>query len=498
VILRALNGVILAACLAWLLLLHQGLVRYPHPMESGEGSMLLGARLLSQGSNPWDWQRQPQATNVYGAGYPLAAAALRPLFGLPSLLSLRALSALCILLICSLIYAASRRLGLDPLEALWISLLQYLCLLYYTSPLARPDALGSLLFLASIIIAWAWSSKPAAWYLSGILIALATLTKLYFALAAPMLALWLLSQWRWRELLRLAAGCCISAAAAVSIIARWGEAYPYTSFIICFGNQIYNSAPYARTQLWAYAKDFCLAFPLAGALFWIALSKGKAAASLPWILFACVSLLAFIMVLGGNFGSYMAYLYQFNLPFLLLALASLIAALGPKRPWMIWALALQMLIVARQVGVARPGQDAPTLQAWDTIEAEAAASKRVFAPWDLACWQVEHSRELQDAGHRAYFGYAMLAARRYPHWFPRADALQLQAKRVEEREDADLRAGAYDLVLLHRDDLIHKELLNGRYEWMGWLSLAYPQGKDFQVIEAYRLKPPAPVGRARS
>ena len=141
-ILRAFNALLLGSCLCWLLLLHRGLVSYPHPVELSEGSMVMSTRLIMQGKNPWALERQPQSNNCYGAGYNLAAACFAKLAGTASLASHRALSGVFILLSCLLLYAAVRLMGLGRLEAGWLIAIQYSCLLYYCSPLARPDAQG--------------------------------------------------------------------------------------------------------------------------------------------------------------------------------------------------------------------------------------------------------------------------------------------------------------------------------------------------------------------
>jgi hypothetical protein len=151
-----------------------------------------------------------------------------------------------------------------------------------------------------------------------------------------------------------------------------------------------------------------------------------------------------------------------------------------------------MAVLLHGVAIARPEADRQNLDSWESVEREAAQSRRLFAPWDLAAWQVEHGREVQDAGQRDSFLDVAKASRRWPSLFPRGAELEAQVAAVQDREDRDLKAGAYDVVFLHKGDLRRQALLGAKYGRLGWVSLAYPQGKDFQVILGYRLKPPAP------
>jgi hypothetical protein len=227
-------------------------------------------------------------------------------------------------------------------------------------------------------------------------------------------------------------------------------------------------------------------------MLWAAHRRSQSGPALPWIFFSSMTLLIFILKLGGHFGSYLVYLFQLNLPFTLLATASLAPALRISRPWMAWIFALQALIVIRATAPPRPGRDPQLIAAWQTMEDEAAKSSRLFAPWDLACWQMEHGRELQDSGHRESFLPAVQASRRFPRLFSRAAELEGQAAAVQAREDQDLAAGAYDLVLLHAGDTRHRSMLNRKYRRLGWVALPYPQGKDFVKMEAFQLKSPGP------
>jgi hypothetical protein len=487
---RKINAAFLVLGLLWLLRLHAHLVAYPHPLEVQEGCMEVSTRLILQGRNPWALDLQPQANNCYGAGFPLLAAALGRLFGAPTLVGLRAISAAFVLGSCLLFYGALRRLRAGPLESGWLALMLYACLLYYSSPLARPDAQGLFFFLAAILLPLAFDPRPYAWACCGALACLACLTKLYFGLAFVLPFLWLAAQGRWGDLARLSLGFAALAAGALWAILRWGDIYLYTTLFNYFSDLVNNHPDYVRFQLWTYAaRQFLPSLALGLALTWAASRQAGLSRARVWILFSCATLLLFILKLGGNYGSYLVYLYQWNLPFALLALATLFEALPQGlRPLLPWALALQWLVLAHGLAVEQPQEDLQTLASWETVETEAVRSHRLFAPWDLASWQVEHGREVQDAGQRSDFLHAAEISRRWPGLFPRGAEIEAQVAKVEAREDRELRDGDYDLVMLHKTDLRRRALVEKKYRLLGWVPLAYPQGKGFEVILAYRLK----------
>lgn len=182
--------VILILCFLRLIFFHFQVITNPFQNEYREGAMLLTTDLLLKGANPFDLNFQPIYTNCYGIFYHIVIMPLAALFG-NTLTIHRIVSALSIWFACYLFFQATRQIKTSIFLGLSATCILYNHLLFGTTPLARPDSLGFLLFFSSIFIPWKLQYSKRSLIASIALAILAWLTKFYFILTIPALASYL-------------------------------------------------------------------------------------------------------------------------------------------------------------------------------------------------------------------------------------------------------------------------------------------------------------------
>lgn len=158
---------------------HGLIISFPYQLEYREGATPLFTQFMIDGGSIYELGAQPVHVNVYGIGYNLLVYPFAKLFGVTIQLH-RVVSAVAIAATCLLVFYASLRNGSQRLLAFTAAVLLYIELQYYVIPLARPDAVGLLLYVLTIFIpAWRRFSMPSLAF-SLLLAALALMTKLYF------------------------------------------------------------------------------------------------------------------------------------------------------------------------------------------------------------------------------------------------------------------------------------------------------------------------------
>ncbi len=164
---------------AILVLYHFRLVTFPFPLEIREGGDLLAIKAISEKINLYDISNQPIFNNPYGLVFPYFAQKISVLFGV-NLFSPRLLAAISIYFVLVLSFIAFRKEKID----LWMSfsgvLILYSNLLFFVTPLCRPDSLAMAFFFISIL--WpVWYRFSNSSLLTGLIFSLiAFYTKQYF------------------------------------------------------------------------------------------------------------------------------------------------------------------------------------------------------------------------------------------------------------------------------------------------------------------------------
>ncbi len=165
----------------WLLNYARVLLVDPNPAEFREGANLVMTEYILKGENPFALEHQPLLNTNKGFVYNYTVLPLAMLFG-NTLFIHRFVSIFFIILSCVLISLALRKMQIPAPFAIAGGNILFACLLYYVSPIARVDGMGTFLFLAAILIPWFAKFNTASLVASGIISIMAFYTKPYFVL----------------------------------------------------------------------------------------------------------------------------------------------------------------------------------------------------------------------------------------------------------------------------------------------------------------------------
>jgi hypothetical protein len=421
-------GVALGLCFVreWVYTL--GIIQSPFPWEYREGATPLTTALLLAGKNPFDLAHLPAAANVYGVLSNLITYPFAALFGATLPLH-RAVSTGFIAACCGLYGLALRRANIPPLwTAAGVAILYAYCL--YNSALATPpNSLGLFLFLGSALIPWLehYSRRSLIW--SGLLGTLAIYAKLYFGVAMPLLALYLLLFHSWRRALAYGAFCLGAIALSVGVTRFFFEAY-FNTVLLIHSNVATYSVPHLMAQLKTLAilhPAFLLAL---GVGLWqgcgqvgqrlkrggqgLGLAAGlkggltDAPGSMHWILGVAIALfLLFVGKLGGHVGNYLTYFLHLVAPFMLLAIFRWVST-QPKGLQAVFSLALAVNVwVISSDQLLYPIQR--DLAPWRRVEQWVQTHPQVLNSPAIAPLLMAEHKPVYNSGHSEYFVFSFLA-----------------------------------------------------------------------------------------
>ena len=186
---------IYAIWLIWMIVNNAYLISYPYPIEYREGHSLSSTMLMMQGISPYTLDTYPEYYNSYGILFNILMLPFVCLFG-PSLVVCRIVNELCVISIILLLLFYKRK------SQRWEIVLAAICNFYIfyhinTNVSIRPDGLGTLLYIASIVIPLRSDFSKKSLIVSAILSVLAFYTKPYFILGWYLVSLVLLfKNWR--------------------------------------------------------------------------------------------------------------------------------------------------------------------------------------------------------------------------------------------------------------------------------------------------------------
>lgn len=252
IILNNWSFIVLSLLFASLAFWHFQVIANPFLNEYREGSVLLSTDLILKNGNPYDLINQPEYTNVYGIFYHLIVLPFAKVFG-PTLRVHRAVTAFFILASSLLLFLAMRWLKVSLVLALSLTIMFYAHLLFSVTPLARPDSLGTFLFLCSILIPWRYQYSSLSSIISILFGILAFLTKPYFILALPYLSLYLFlfkSKIKGIQYGGIASACLLF---TILVVNRLFECYFNNTFFI-HSNIAGHNLSHAIKQLVTYAE----------------------------------------------------------------------------------------------------------------------------------------------------------------------------------------------------------------------------------------------------
>lgn len=409
----------ISVCLVGLALLaiHTRIIVYPYQMEYREGAIVLTNDAFLHGINPWKLENNPIYINVYGFVYNLVLLPFTWLLGnrvwiyrLGSFLAIIGQMVLLAKVLRKL--GTSRLLILASLEFLWLGQI------YYTTPLARPDSLGQLLFLATLIIPWLDRFSTKSLILSALFGWLGFYTKPYFILGVPLLAgyLFLFSSKKKALLYSLGIGVVLVISAVVVRIIF--EAYFLNTIFSHWAdtNQIFE---YMIKQTIKFGRDYwsilliCLfgftRYSLLNPTDWNKARINFRNINLPltyfqpdyylFILFINASLIFFS--LGRHNGTIQAYYYQLLTPFLLVAVHQVAPRLHLTSG--IGALLIGINLWTHGIENLKPDFVRYQTEPWERLSYYLDVSQHPLSTPNLTLMMMKKNKQVYDSGQFEYY-----------------------------------------------------------------------------------------------
>lgn len=313
---------------------HWALIVSEFPQEYREGAMLYTTKLLLNGQNPYSLSNQPLATNAYGVLYHFFALPFS-YYLTPNLAVHRFLSAVFIILSCILILLWMHRNRTPLIVSLPATLLFYVSLLFFVTPLCRPDSLGLFVFLLALYVPYVNDFNKPSLFFSALMLGLIFFTKMYFLIAGFILFFYL---YKYKS--KKAANYFLSLFLSVIVVCLILAVF----FLETYLNQVFginanvrsSHSSYLFSQLKILFFSYLPLFVLIGASLSIRFFKYPSNIDKKAFLeffnfknknpsfetFCLISTsLVLCLLLGKHKGAYMTYFYQLFTPFFILVLS---------------------------------------------------------------------------------------------------------------------------------------------------------------------------------
>lgn len=327
---------------------HYSLIAYPYQLEFREGASLQTTNTLLKGENPFALENQPLNTNVYGILYSIICYPFAKFFG-ATLFVHRSVSALFIFLSCFIFFLFAKKRKVNNIIIISTVLIFYASLLYFVTPLTRPDSLGLFLFITAFYITFKNNYSYKSLALATIIGILVFFTKTFFLLIFPYLFLYTFIFISKKRGIYFALLSFISLIIIVLISDKISKTYIANTFFNHMANFQYR-VEYARSQIFFFIKSYSFIFLLSIISLSIFLIKNSfkikqflfnifftkyiinklnflkinnpVYADKPdfALFFLILSVIIFYKKIGGHDGAWITYLYQIVSPFLLLVL----------------------------------------------------------------------------------------------------------------------------------------------------------------------------------
>ncbi len=482
-------------CFVKLLIYHFQVISNIFPNEFRESASLLTTDLLLKGGQPYALKNQPEYTNVYGIFYHFVVLSLAQLFG-TTLPVHRVVSALFIFASCSVFFAALQWRNVSLIFSLIGTLILYAHLLYFTTPLAKPDSLGFFLFLYSILIPWRFQYSFWSRLVSAVFSILGFLTKPYFVLSLLYLTLYLFSFKSKKSGIEQGALSLFLLIITILVINQKFETY--------FNNVLWinyyiagQDFSYVFKQLYAYSQtNFGIIFSLLFCVFlsgavsqkkcqhfqlkyyknlkvsFFDLKKPLIQADFDFINFSLfISLLIFLFKFGQHWGSWLIYIHHLISPFLILISIIALDKQIKKSKNKLITISLNILLIFNLLSVSSPQFLLPldyNLKDWSRLRALVSQHQHIFNSPAIASILIEQGKKVYDSGQSQYFA---LSTKR-PDFldsilFPKRNQIQKRHQEFLQEITEDVKSKKYDLIVLTKgySPFISEKLLKKYYRY---------------------------------
>lgn len=456
----------------------------PYQVEFREGATLVVTDVLLRGQNPFDLQVQPEASSVYGIVYPLVVYPFAKIFG-SSLILHRLVSAFSILGICVLLFQTMRNYQIPLIWAGISMALMYRILVFSVNSIARPDALGCLLFLSAVLLPRRSNFSTKSLIVCSVLGVLAWLTKAYFLLALPYVGIYLFLFVSKKKGVWFVLGTILLWAFVALLVNEIFECYFYNTHYINYIVSISNLAH--RRAVIAAFENMHAGLLLGAALaagyllfeFWLRLKSGPPARlSLEWkkpllpvsfdySFFCAILSTLFLFQSSKRPSTFLTYHFQLLSPFLILGTFSLFAR-GLRATTVGSVLVLLNLILLIPRG---SDLDFSPSRGWKDVDQIVAAHSEVFNSPSVVSILVNQRKRVWDSGLTQYFVIAAdlpdpllgwLRARMKPT--PEQVRQRVHEFQAEIREKVDQKS--FDLIILNggRETFLKRSEIANNYQ----------------------------------
>ncbi len=394
-----------------------------YPMEYRENAVLFTCGLQLEGKNPYSLAYRPVYFGMYGIGYYWVSYPFARWFG-NSYQTLRTVSVAFVLISCGLLVW-----GLRTDRCPWWAAFSGAALLFTQlgqglSVTARPDSLGLCLLLGSLIVPYRFRFSPGSLAISAALSILGYLTKPYFVLGFPLVALHLfLFENKLKGLVFGLAGAGLLLLSLLAVNAGY-ECY-LTDTFVAQRNNVLRSWEHLAQVGGQFLRDNLgfLAIFAGGLASWTGCQQGanllargggyfglgrlrdpllSVKVPFPALILACNAALI-VVALGLHPGNDVLYYHQLISPFLLW-LAMLLAT--RKGRWQ-WACLLLVLANTVWLGLHRAPWPKDHSVAWQDLDRLIASQRHVFTAPHLSHLLARHGLPVYDSGQTEYALFAL-------------------------------------------------------------------------------------------
>lgn len=415
--------------IAVLVIIHIRTINVPVPIDLFETTMPAITGLIAHGHIPYTAAYEPIYMDPYPPLYNIVMVPFVLAFG-NSLFIHRLVAGIFIGLCCWICFYAARKKGIPALYTTIIAALVYAALLYYSTPVASTNALGTFLFLASIIIPWARNFTWPSLFVSLATGILAFYAKQYFVFAPVYVALYL---FLFRSKLRaIQYGVLFGSVLLLSLVLV-NHICPFFLGDTIFAQRnrvaLFGSLKFAYQQMIFFVKIYAGIFILVlicGARWLIRwrrrerpvpddkqsiqlnITTPNAALfdrTFEYFTFCfIVSTLLIGLFLGKNPGNFMTYLFQMMTPFMLLSVFGMFRQRTGKTvgkaailslPLLLWCMYNSYSIISKDFDVD-PGP-------WQHVDQLIKENNRILTSSILVMSMIDNNKYLYNAGKAGMF-----------------------------------------------------------------------------------------------
>lgn len=447
---------ILIILIVLFLFVHTKIITFPYQLELREGNTQLTTHAFLNGINPYAIPNNPLYINIYGVLFNLVMLPFARLLG-NTLQLHRLLNGFFILTQAAIIIMVMRTQKASWLAAFLAASFIWLGQLYFSTPLARPDALGGILFLLAIFIPWLYKFDLKSLTLSILLGVLSYQTKFYFFLSIVIIAGYLF--------LFVSKKKAVLYAVAAGILFTLNIFILYISFDTYFVNSLYVSSGSLSMnfekmfeQLSKFFRDYWglhfFAFYLLNGFnidqFKKAFSNiqinlkfiDKPALSLkPNFISFCLLFTLAIVVLILNNGTSQVYYYHLVTPFFIVLMMSKIDQLKNHKSWLL--LLVVFTLITQSFENLKSDLAPVNLSDWKKLENRITNSKIVLnSPLDVSIL-LDQNKPIAMSGHTQF--YFLFPSERF-FLFPDPQLMQLEGEKYIRNMTEKVRNKEYDFL----------------------------------------------------